>query len=464
MAGTQAGKGDTPGAERQDVQDEISVLRSQAEALRRENERLKERMEATEERGVRKPGKWRQALAIVLLVAGCVIAPFSVTAVWLNRQVVDTDAFVSTVEPLSQDPAIQEAAANYTTAQLFSRVNVEELARENLPDRIAFLAPPLANGVRSFTNDAVLRIVESPQFSEIWVRANRRAHEALLAVLEGRGEGVVGVSEDGSVTLDLGRLVDLAKARLSGAGVTVFERIPPVDAEFALFNASVLARARGVVSLLNRLALILPLLVPALLASAVAIAIDRRRTAMWTGIGLALAMAGLAIGLAALRSYYLSIAVGPFLSPAAATAIFDILVVSLRLALRTVFVFGLVVFAGALLAGPSEWAVRLRTSLSRGLRGIGAGWDFGVAGAWIARRKNLLRGAGIVIALVVLIALEQPTAGVVLAVAAALLVYIGLIEFFGRGPKGPEAEVTGISAGEKAVGKAPERREHKRAG
>ena len=55
--------------------------------------------------------------------------------------------------------------------------------------------------------------------SELWERINRRAHSAVLAVLEGEGTETVD-TRDGKVVLDVSAVVERVKDRLDDLGVT----------------------------------------------------------------------------------------------------------------------------------------------------------------------------------------------------------------------------------------------------
>jgi hypothetical protein len=52
---------------------------------------------------------WRAPLAVLLIIAGCVLAPVSVLAVCTANQVSDTSLYVANLAPLIKDPAIQNA-------------------------------------------------------------------------------------------------------------------------------------------------------------------------------------------------------------------------------------------------------------------------------------------------------------------------------------------------------------------
>ncbi len=132
--------------------------------------------------------RWKRIVATVLIVVSCVLAPLTVAAIWVRNQVLDTDRYVETVTPLASNPAIIDAAAANITETLFQHVNVEKEAREALPKRAKFLAGPLSVGIRGFTEQAAVRILESDVFEKIWVDANRLAHNQVESALTGRRE------------------------------------------------------------------------------------------------------------------------------------------------------------------------------------------------------------------------------------------------------------------------------------
>ena len=71
---------------------------------------------------------WRTPVAALLIVAGCVLAPLSVIAVWTANQVSDTGTYVANMAPLIKDPAIQNALTNKITNEIVIRIDVKARA------------------------------------------------------------------------------------------------------------------------------------------------------------------------------------------------------------------------------------------------------------------------------------------------------------------------------------------------
>jgi hypothetical protein len=395
------------------------------------------------------PGRrspWWRASSALLIVLACVLAPLSVTAVWASTQVSDTDAYVETVAPLADDPAVQSAVAREVTAAIFANLDVEELAtdaltalsqQENVPPRLAAalpaLAGPIADGLEGFTRDQVRALVTTPAFAELWAEVNRVAHTQVVALLEGDPGGVVS-AQGNTVTLNLAPVIDAVKQRLVDRGFDLAANIPTVERSLVLVQSDAVASAQTGYRLLNTLGLWLPLIALALLAAGVLLASDRRRALLRGALGVTGAMIVLGLALAVFRSVYVQDTPADLLSEAAAGDVFDTLVRFLRTSMRTLAVIGLVVALAAFLAGPSTAAVRARTAFRGGvgsLRGAAdaAGWQAGRVGAWAGTHRRALRLSVLVGCGLVLLFWPQPTVWVVVAIALLAVLLIAVAEF-----------------------------------
>jgi hypothetical protein len=395
--------------------------------------------------------RWRTIVATLLIVVACVLAPLSVAAIWTRNQVTNTDRYVATVAPLADDPAIQAAITDQITTQVFTYIDVQGLTNQAvdalaergglspaLADQLRALAVPIANGVQSFTRSQVARVVQSDAFADAWVQANRVAHQELVAALTGEGGGSVTVEND-TVSINMAAFIQTVKQRLVDSGFSVAARIPEVDASFVLFQSEDITRARSGFNLLNTLGVWLPVIAIVLLVLGVYVAKDHRRALIGAGIGIAVSMVVLALGLAVFRSIYLDAVPATVLPHDAAAVLYDTIVRFLRLGLRTVLVLGLVVAAAAFLTGQSVTAVRTRQGLSNAIGWLAGGADraglrTGPVGTWVAEHKRALRIGAVAVAALALVFWGRPTGKVVLGLTLALLVVLALIEFLGRRP------------------------------
>lgn len=275
--------------------------------------------------------KVRTVVAIVLLIAGCVLAPVALTAAWARTQVTNTDRYVENVVPLAADADVRTAIADRIT----------DVILRNLPTRIA-------DGARGVVRGQVGQLVDSETFQTLWRNANRAAHTQLVGALSGR-DGPVGVNGD-TVSIDLGPFVAAARERLVAAGFSAAERIPDVHQSFDLFSSPDLYRAQRGYRLLDRFGTVLPFAAGGLLVLGLCLAVDRRRALLGTGLGVAVSMVVLRVVLAIGRNHYLD-RLPAGISPATGAAAFDILTRSLRTALLVSFVIGLLAAGAAVVAG-----------------------------------------------------------------------------------------------------------------
>jgi hypothetical protein len=389
----------------------------------------------------RRTFRWRSLLAVLLIVFGCVLAPVAGVSVWVHNQVSNTDRFVRTMSPLVDDPDVQNALTNRLTATVFQYVDVQGIAddavtalgNQGLPpqvtDRLSTLTPTLTSAVTGFVHDKIAELVASPQFASVWNQAITTAHNQMNAVLSGDSKGIV-IKGD-TVYLDLAPFIDLAKQRLSAAGLTAVNLVPEVHPTVALAKADTLVRAQSAYSALNTVARVLPWTVLLLLVVGVYLARNRYRALVGAGLGLALSMVVLAAGLLVARSLLVG-EVPTAAAPATASG-FDIVVAYLRLGLRTLLVLGLVLALAGYLGGRSESAMRVRRWTADRLHGIRGGPSAtGPVASWTRKHVRGLRIGAVALAVLAFVFLTQPSGIAILVIVAILLVVLAIIEFLAR--------------------------------
>jgi hypothetical protein len=404
--------------------------------LRREVEELH-----TSAPAPRRTFRWRSLLAVLLIVFGCVLAPVAGVSVWVHNQVSNTDRFVRTMSPLVDDPDVQNALTNRLTATVFQYVDVQGIAddavtalgNQGLPpqvtDRLSTLTPTLTSAVTGFVHGKIAELVASPQFASVWNQAITTAHNQMDAVLSGDSKGIV-IKGD-TVYLDLAPFIDLAKQRLSAAGLTAVNLVPEVHPTVALAKADTLVRAQSAYSALNTVARVLPWTVLLLLVVGVYLARNRYRALVGAGLGLALSMVVLAAGLLVARSLLVG-EVPTAAAPATASG-FDIVVAYLRLGLRTLLVLGLVLALAGYLGGRSESAMRVRRWTADRLHGIRGGPSAtGPVASWTRKHVRGLRIGAVALAVLAFVFLTQPSGIAILVIVAILLVVLAIIEFLAR--------------------------------
>ncbi len=379
---------------------------------------------------------WRRILSALLIVFSCALIPVSVLALWVRNEILNTDDYVRTVSPLAENQDILDALSVRVTNTLFENVDVEELAKENLPPKVSFLAGPLAGGLKTFTQDATLKFFESEQFRNLWDVANRQAHKQVVNALT--GGGTVISTRNGRVSIDLSEIALKVRAELSARGIGIFDSLPigTLALRYDLFDSEALGHAQSAVRLLNTLRWVLPVLVLGLGAAGILLAGNRRRGLLRWGLGVVVATLFLGFALALGRGLYLG-ALPSSASQSANAAAYDIVVSLLRTTNRVLFVVGLLIALGAYLAGSSRVALAVRGRTTGALDGVGdrvaaGGFDFHGVAKFVARYANALRIAGVILSFLILVIMNHPGVAAVLWLLIALLVYLAVVTILER--------------------------------
>lgn len=273
----------------------------------------------------------RALLAGILVALLVVLAPASVVAHWAHRQVTDTDAYVHTVAPLAQDPAVQDVVVDRVTAELVTRLTDGTLGSTATEQRtlatlgISLGKRSLRAALTPYVHRQVSSFVRSDSFPRLWEGANRAAHGQLVALLTGREANGLRVEGD-TVTLDLGVVVAAMKTRLVAQGIDAASRIPAVSVRLTLLRSDQLPALQRGVRILDRLNLWLPVLAALALLGALLLARRRLRVLAWAGLAVAATMLLLRLALVVLRHAYLDAVPAKQLPADAAGAIYDALV------------------------------------------------------------------------------------------------------------------------------------------
>jgi hypothetical protein len=403
---------------------DIDSLNQTVEELKAENDQLR----AANHEPPKGP-RWRRISSWVLVVLACLLAVVSVLVVFARNQLLNTNAYVSTVAPLASNPAIQTQVATRVSDELIARTNLQARVKSALPAKAGFLVTPITDEVQKATYSITLRLVQSPKFEKLWTDANRASHKQLVAVLTGTQEGAVS-TKDGKITIDLGKVEVTVKKELTAKGITVFNKIPAVKGlNFVLFQSNDLVRIQKLVKFLNKLAVVLPIITLLCFAGAVVLAKNRRRGLVRVGVGLALSMAVILVAIAVGRNQYVS-GLKPPQSPQAATAVIDTVTANLRDGVRLILILAALLAIGALVAG-NAW-IRSKVG-DKGKPGWATGGPFH---DFVALHRKALQWTVLALGLVILVIWSNPTTLVAVVVVVITLVVVGLVGLFaGRGPR-----------------------------
>ncbi|MGR0319165.1 hypothetical protein [Agromyces sp. ZXT2-3] len=359
-------------------------LRARIAALEAENERLRAdaaetrdlsadvaaATSVTSERPKRRRG--RTVAAVVLVVVGLLLAPIAVITAWARAELVDTDRFVATFGPLAEDPEVQAFLADEVTTAIEEQVDIPQLTSDvfdgiralDLPpraeDALSLLEAPAAQGLSSLLSSTVDRVIQSEAFANVWDATLRASHTQFTAALQGDPDAMLEIGGDGTLSVQLGPIIEAVKERLSEQGVGFASAIPVVERSVQVAQADSLVLVQTVYALAVAVGTWLPLITLLLLAAGVVVAKRRSVALAWTAGGLALTMLLTLAGFGTGRLFFVG-TVSPSIMPrGAAESIYGGLTELMVSTLTALAVLALAVAIIAWLSGPWSTARRVR--------------------------------------------------------------------------------------------------------
>nr|WP_203620371.1 hypothetical protein [Streptomyces anulatus] len=262
-----------------------------------------------------------------MLVLLAVLVPLSALSAWVDLEIDDTDRYVAAVSPLASDPAVQTTVTDLITDEAMRQIDLG----------------PLQDTVREFLYETVRSFTTTEAFRNAWDTANRAAHKAVAAALDGdSGE---------AVTIDLAPVIDQVKQDLVRDGVPFADRIPVERTEITVLGPGQADELRNAFRLLRYGSIWPAVATLVFLVLVVGIATVRRgmRAGLWAT---ATVGAGFVLGAVVLR---VLVAVGrgrvldevPDSDRDAAAAVVDALTASLRTTVWVVLAVGAALLVGA---------------------------------------------------------------------------------------------------------------------
>lgn len=413
-----------------------AALEARIRELEAENARLSVRRDGEP---ASRPGRGRvRSLASALcIIVAALLVPVSIVSAWTRVQLVDEDAFVSTLAPLSADPAVQALIVDETMEAITDQVDFDALTAEvftavtdlGLPPRAAsaleLLQQPAAAGLESLVQTTVTRVVASDAFTDVWATTTRAAHRALTAAATSDGGGLVVRTDDG-VGIQLGAVVERVKGNLQDRGIGVASLIPAVDRVIILGDGQNLTLLRTGYAAAAVAGWWLPLVTLALFGLGILLARRRSVAVLGTGVALALGAGSLAAGFAVGGAGIGAVAQNAGLSPSALEVIYAQMIGAMAHSAAVLALLGALVAVAGWMLGRSRPARGLRAAGGRAgasARARVAAWgvDTGRFGRWLGTRRVLVRVLLAVGAVLWLFALRPLGIGDIVAVILTTL-------------------------------------------
>jgi len=300
----------------------------------------------------------RRVLVWALIVVASLLALVSILAIWVDRQMLDNNAWKKASTQVIQTPSVRTALSTYLVNGVYNNVDVSKALEADLPPNLKHLAGPLATALRQPATNAAAALLGRPRVQRAWVASTTLAHEKLVNVLENKtGHGIS--TGNGVVTVNLRGLVGQVGGNL-GLSQSVRQKVPANAGVITVLRSDQLAAAQKAVRVVKILSSWLLVLVFGLFALAVYLARGARREAL-LHVGWAFVAVG--IGVLIIRRAAGNYVVNALVSPANRTAAHDVWSIITSILGQVggaTILYGLLVVAGAALAGPSSEAIALR--------------------------------------------------------------------------------------------------------
>ena len=391
----------------------------------------------------------RRISAWILLVLASLLIPVSVISLWSIRTVTDTNHYVETMAPLARNQVIVDHLATKATDALFSTHIVENKVTEALPSAAKPIVAPVVAEVHQYVYNLALKFFESPKFGRLWDQLNTHTHDAVIDILTGKQSALTKRIEKGgqvvvNVTPALNDIIASANAR----GVTLFNPLKPIlgtgdSLGITIVSKDQVSKFSGWFNLVIKLKWAIPAFALAVGILAIVVAIERRKTLLRLGVGVALMALLLLAGMSLGRITFLNQASGHSFNRDVAASVWDTILRFLKSDLRwTVLIAGLVAL-GAWVAGPARYAVWIRSAAARGgrwvgtqARSLGSGADRAAAGSermarsggWILEHVKGLRAVGAVVVALFVVLGGNLTGWTLLVILVVLAAYLGLLQ------------------------------------
>lgn len=362
----------------------------------------------------------RTTASLVLTVIVVVLLAATVPLFWAKATLLDTDQWVAAVAPLADSPEIQKVVADTVSAKIIEALDVQSIAEQNLPDRAQLLASPIASSIESMIRQQTESLVASTTFSNLLSTINRNGHRAIVAAFTTVDNSSALSNTNGTVTLDVGIVVEAVQQGLVDRGFGFAANIPTsfLSGEVVLFSSPLLAQAQSSFSVMQATANVLAIGMLVLLIVALLLTGNRRKVILWLGMGVFIALLLSVLVIEFAKAPLIDSLAGlTAVQKAALFAAYDTLLSSLLFEQKVIAVVGLVVGILALVAGNRA----VRTKADELLLSISAKKGIGAFCRWVdAHKKGVFAAGFIVVGLVLL--LQSSLSWVSLINAAIVLI------------------------------------------
>jgi hypothetical protein len=304
----------------------------------------------------------RRILVWTLVVLATVLALVSILTTWVNRQMLDNTAWNKATTQVVQDPQVQAALATYAINELYTNVNVGQALTERLPTSLKPLGAPLAGALEPALTRGVQQLLTRPRVQQLFINASSLAHEKLVNVLEDKTSHGLSTA-NGVVTLNLHDMIVELGTEL-GLPADALAKVPTDIGTVTLLKSNQLSAAQDGIKAVHVLSVWLLVVVLFLYGLAIYLARGHRRATL-RNAGFGLVLVGLLV--LVIRTLLGNYIVDQLASPGYTVATHHLWLIGTSILGQigaATLLYGAIAVVGAVYAGPTSIAVRLRRSLA----------------------------------------------------------------------------------------------------
>ncbi len=401
--------------------------------------------------------RWLALILVVMSVVGLVV---SALALWSDSLVFNTDKWVATVAPVAEDPAVRHSVSTFVADTTLEVADLQNRIAGALPSDVALLAQPLTLALRDFLVKEIDRFLATPTAQSIWVDVNRFAHEQLITALQDKNKYVSVDRND--VTLNLLPLIGVALQRLETQIPKLLGKdvqLPQIDPDTApeqirtllqdatgmtlpadfgtvtLLKGTQGYEAKQALRLFHTLVIVICVVTGLLILAALLVSPRKRWTALELGLGVLLAVVIVRVAERQIEERIVA-ALKDTGALSVAKAFVSSAITSLNGIVVWLIVGGVIVAIAAFLATRPTWLEAMGSGFSK-LFGVASDLTAPETGAgrWAAAHIDVLRVAGVALAVIVLMFMAGSLSAVIVILLVLIVYELALAAFFAGVPR-----------------------------
>jgi len=401
--------------------------------------------------------RWLALLLVIMAVVGLMV---SALALWSDSLVFNTDKWVATVAPVAEDPAVRHSVSTFVADKTLEVADLQNRIANALPSDAAVLAQPLTQALRDFLIKEIDKFLATPTAQAIWIDVNRFAHKQLITALQDKNR-YVSVNEN-DVKLNLLPLIGVALQRLEAQIPKLLGKdvqLPQIDpttapeqirtllqdatgmalpADFGtvtLLKGSQGYEAKQALSTFHTLVIVICVVTALLILAALLVSPRKRWTALELGLGVLLAVVVVRVAERQLEQRIVAALKDTGALPVA-KAFVSSAITSLNAIVVWLTVGGAIVAVAAFLATRPTWVAAMGRGFSK-LFGVASDLTAPEtsAGRWAAAHMDVLRVAGVALAVIVLMFMAGSLSAVIVILLVLIVYELALAAFFAGIPR-----------------------------